>query len=103
MDPSLGVLYNRNNNDVLRLAINSDTRGPICITNDTLSTFYFDAVGLTRNSIGYVWAERDLSDICIENSVSTSSTIRLNIPSQSAWTQLITDGSKTIINGNSLA
>lgn len=98
-----GVLYNLNNNDVVRLTINSDTRGQIYITDDTISTFYFDDVGLTINSIGYGRAAIGLSDIWIKNSGSTSSTLRLNMPSQSAWTQLITDGSKTIINGGSSA
>jgi len=95
-----GVTIYPKNNDVVRLTINSDTRGQIYASNDQILAFSFDDVGLSINSYNYGRAA--INSIYIQNSVSSSSTLKLNVPSQSGWTDLRAGGSP-IINGVSSA
>jgi PKD repeat protein len=95
-----GVSYTLKNNDVVRLTINSDTRGQMYANGDQLSQFSFDDVGLTINGVDY--GRGTISSIYFQNTVSQSSTLALVMPSQNAWTQLIVDGT-TIFSGDSSA
>lgn len=95
-----GTRYDFSNNDVVRLTINSDTQGGINSNGNQITTFAFDDVGLMINGVDM--GRNTISEIYINNLDTFSSTLTLNVPSQSAWTQLIAD-STTIINGDSSA
>jgi PKD repeat protein len=95
-----GVTIYPKNNDVVKLTINSDTRGQIYASNNQILAFSFDDVGLSIDSNNYGRAA--INSIYIQNSVSSSSTLTLNVPSQSGWTDLRADGTP-IINGVSSA
>ncbi|MEN6444390.1 MAG: PKD domain-containing protein [Methanoregula sp.] len=95
-----GTRYDFNNNDIVRLTINSDPQGLIYSSGSSITSFGFDDVGLMINGVDK--GRNTISEIYINNLDTFSSTLTLNVPSQSAWTQLIADGI-TIINGDSSA
>jgi hypothetical protein len=86
-----GVQYNLNNTDVVRLTINSDTRGyaqgaTIVASTNQITTFAFNDVDLIINGVDY--GRKTINSINIGGYGTFTSTLTLNVPSLSSQTKL---------------
>ncbi|OPX64950.1 MULTISPECIES: PKD domain-containing protein [unclassified Methanoregula] len=88
--------YNLNPGDTVRLTVGNDGKGLLYATSTQISTFDFNGVRLSINGVDYGTA--NLNSIWISGFDSYVSTLTVDVPSHSAWTQLVVDGT-TIISG----
>jgi hypothetical protein len=79
-----------NNGDTVRLTINTGTQGTIVIAGGSISTFNFNDVDLTINGNDY--GRYAISNVYIGSYDTFTSTLTLNVPSQSSWTDFRADG-----------
>lgn len=96
-----GTVHNLNIGDIVELTINSDKQGTssgsnIVATSSQITTFAFNDVDLTINGIDY--GRNTINSIYISSYDTFTSTLTLNVPSQSAWTYF-TANNVPIING----
>ena len=86
-----GTIHTLNNGDIVRLTINSGgTQGTMYTTTSTINTFNFNNVDLTINGVDY--GQNTITNIYIGSYDTFTSTLTLNVPSQSSWTNLVADG-----------
>ena len=88
------LVHNLNVSDVVRLTINSGTQGSLYATSSQISTFSFSDVDLTINGVDY--GRNTINYIWISGYDTYTSTLTLNVPSQSAWTDVVPDGTCVI-------
>jgi PKD repeat protein len=80
--------------DTVRLVTGSDRTGQIYATSSFISTFAFDNVRLYINGVDK--GTGTVRSIWISGYDSFSSTLALDAPSRSAWTQFVVDGTSVI-------
>ena len=92
-----GVRTELSSGDLLRLTLGDDGQGGINIASGgRVSTFSFDDVAVSLN--GSPQVEGTITGIYVSGSTGLVSTLELEVPRQSAWTQFRVDG-ETLING----
>jgi hypothetical protein len=95
-----GTQHTFNNGDVVRLTLESTTQGTnvptIYVTSSQISAFYLNNVDLTINGVDY--GQSTISQIYIGSYSSFTSTLTLNVPSQSAQTEFDANGACVICN-----
>ena len=89
-----------NSGDEIRLVIGSDPEGHIDITPSQIQTFDFDNVRLYVNSVDM--GSDTVSKIWVNGYDDLTSTLTIEVPSESAWTQFSVNGVSRI-NGESSA
>jgi len=92
-----GTVHTLINGDTVRLTINSGgTQGTMYTTSNTINTFNFNNVDLTINGVDY--GQNTITNIYIGSYSSFTSTLTLNVPSQSAQTEFDANGACVICN-----
>ncbi len=95
-----GVTYSVSQGDTIKLVLGSNQYGTIYTSSTSINTFAFGDVSLYQN--GVLKNRGSLGTIYISGYDQMQSTLNLNMPSASAWTQFTANGAN-VINGQSTA
>ncbi|MGI6023174.1 MAG: PKD domain-containing protein [Methanoculleus sp.] len=92
-----GTRYNLAINDVVRLVMGTDGNGKIYISGSAIKTFSYNDIALYINND--LKGSDSITEIWVSSYDNLISTLTLNVPAKSAWTNFAIDG-QTLINGD---
>ena len=92
-----GTRYNLAINDVVRLVMGTDGNGEIYISGSAITTFSYNDIALYINND--LKGSDSITGIWVSSYDNLISTLTLNVPAKSAWTNFAIDG-QTLINGD---
>ena len=92
-----GTRYNLAINDVVRLVMGTDGNGKIYISGSAITTFSYNDIALYINND--LKGSDSITGIWVSSYDNLISTLTLNVPAKSAWTNFAIDG-QTLINGD---
>ena len=90
------TVYNLNKDDIIKLVITSDGKGTIDATSTQISSFNFDGVRLFINGVDK--GVQNINNFWISGYDQYTSTLSIDVPYNSAWTQFQVNGIN-LING----